>query len=78
MGFCVQREWVEGGDVFCWYFWEQGLPAGVPKCFEGLHRRCIDNLGRQFIAKWDSANGESVLTTAGIPSLLVELIGVAA
>ncbi len=51
----------------------QSVPRGV----EGFHRRCTDYLGQQCIPKLDSTNAETVLTTAGITSLVVELVGVA-
>ncbi len=73
MGQCVQRECVVGGGELYGYFREQGLPVGVQECLAG----CIDYFSRQFVAKWDSPNGERVLATAGTTSLLVELIGVA-
>ncbi len=76
-GYCVQRELVGGGGGLNVYFREQGLPMGVQECLRGYHRGCVDYLNRQFIPKWDSPNGESVLATAGTKSLLVELIGVA-
>ncbi len=75
---CVLREWGTRGGGLDGYFREQGLPVGVQECLEGCHRGCADYLSRQFVPKWDSPNGESVLVTARTASLLVELIGVAA
>ncbi len=36
-----------------------------------------ENLGYQYIPKWDSTNAECVLKTVSITALLVEPIGVA-
>ncbi len=58
-----------------WVLQEQGLPAGVQKCLEGFHRRCVDNLSRQFVLESDILDAESVLGTAGTTFLKVELIG---
>ncbi len=73
MGRCVLREWVVRGGGLDGYFGEQGLPAGIKECLERFHRRCVDYLSRQFVPKWDSANGESELATVRTASLLVEL-----
>ncbi len=43
---------------------------------EGIHRQCIEYLGRQFISEWDKTNTESVLAMASITPLLVERMGV--
>ncbi len=55
-----------------------GTVTRRPGCLEGFHRGCINYLSEQFVPKWDSRNGESVLATAGTRTLLVELIGVVA
>ncbi len=62
------RRWV------IWVLQEQGLPAGVQKCLEGFHRRCIGHLNRQFVPESDSLDAENVLGTAGTTSLMLELI----
>ncbi len=74
----VLSDWVVGGGVLNGYFGEQGLSLGVQGCLEGFHRGCVNYLSQQFVPKWDSPNGESVLTTAGTRTLLVELIDVVA
>ncbi len=51
------------------YHGEQGVPVGIQECLEGFHLGCIDYLGRQFVPKWDSPNGEDELVTARTVSL---------
>ncbi len=61
--------------------YSEGIGRGrrwVEEYLEGFHRRCVDYLSRRFVPKLDSPNGESTLATAGITSLLVELMGVGA
>ncbi len=77
LGQCVLWEWVVRGGL-CRHFGEQRLPVGVLECLERFHRRCVDYLSRQLVPKWNSSNGESVVTKASTTSLLVELIGAAA
>ncbi len=73
------REWVVGGGGLDGYFGEQGLPVGIQECLKRFQRGCVDYyLGRQFVPKWDSPNGEFKLATARTACLLVELVGVAA
>ncbi len=67
-----------GGGGLDGYFGEQGLPVGIQEYLERFHRGCADYLSRQFVAKWDSPNGEGELVTARTASLLVELECVAA
>ncbi len=57
---------------------EQGRPVGIQECLERFHRGCGDYLSQRFVPKRDSPNGEGELATARTPSLLVELVGVAA
>ncbi len=71
------RDWVVKGGGLDGYFGEQGLPAGIQACLERFHRRCVDYLSRQIVAKWDYPNVEGELVTACTASLLVELVGVA-
>ncbi len=78
VGQCVLREWVVGGCGLYGYFGEQALPVGIQGCLEGLHWGCVDYLSRQFVPRWGSPTGESVLATAVTTSLLMELIGVTA
>ncbi len=58
------REWVVGGGALDEYFGEQGLPADIQECLERYHRRCVDDLSRQFFSKWDSPNGEGELANS--------------
>ncbi len=69
MGRCVLREWVVKEGGLYEYFGEQGLPVGVQECIEGFHRGCVDYPSRQFVPKWDSPNGKSLLATAGAKSM---------
>ncbi len=73
VGRCVLREWVVRGGGLDGYFGEQGLAVGTQECLEPcLHRGCVDYLGRQFVPKWDSPNGEGELVTARTTSLLLD------
>ncbi len=68
VGQFVLREWVVRAGGLYGYFMEQELPVSVQECLEGFHRGCVDYFSRQFVPKWDSPNGESVLATAGTTS----------
>ncbi len=68
-GQCVLGEWTVGVGGSDGYLREQGVPVGNQECIEGFHRGCIDYLGRQFVPKWDSPNGEDELVTARTVSL---------
>ncbi len=64
-----------GGGGLGAYFGEQGLPVGIQECLERFHRGCVHYLGRQFVPKWDSPNGEGELVTTRTTSLLMEFEG---
>ncbi len=78
VGRCVLREWVVRGGELDGCFGEQGLTVGIYECLEGFHRGCVHYLSGQFVPKWDSLNGEGELVMARTPSLLGELLRVAA
>ncbi len=61
-----------------WVLLGTGTVTRRPGYLEGFHRGCVNYLSEQFVPKWDSRNGGSVLPTAGTTTLLVELIGVVA
>ncbi len=63
-GRCVLGEWAVGVGGSDGYLGEQGVPVGIQECLEGFHLGCIDYLGRQFVPKLDSPNGEGELVTA--------------
>ncbi len=58
------REWVVGGGGLDGYFRKQGLPVGTQEYLERFHRGYADYLSRQFVAKWDSPNGDGAYSIA--------------
>ncbi len=67
-----------GKDGLDRHFGEQGLAVCIQECLERFHRECVDDLGRQFVPKWDRLNGDGELATVRTTSPLVELVGMAA